>query len=171
MKYLLDQEETERLYFRKILWTDFDEWLPFHQDPTCFQFWNEPREEAEAECRKWYEKQFDRYTNELGGMNALIEKNSGNLIGHCGLLIQHIDDHKELEIAYSLLPRYWNNGYALEAARKCKDFAFENHFSESLISIISTTNKPSEKVAEKNGMSKDGKTVYKKNEVKILRCN
>ena len=27
--YLLDQKETERLYFRRLVTNDFDNWLPF----------------------------------------------------------------------------------------------------------------------------------------------
>ncbi|MBS1577911.1 MAG: GNAT family N-acetyltransferase, partial [Bacteroidetes bacterium] len=65
-------------------------------------------------------------------MNALIEKESGRLIGHCGLLVQTVDNITELEIAYSLLPEFWNKGYATEAASKCRDYAFENDFSDSL---------------------------------------
>ena len=102
-------------------------------------------------------------------MNALIEKQTGQLIGHCGLLVQTVDEIKELEIAYSLLPAYWNKGYATEAAMKCRDVAFENKFSDSLISIISVTNVPSEKVALKVGMKKDKETVYNGNRVNIFR--
>ena len=104
-------------------------------------------------------------------MNALIEKESGRLIGHCGLLVQIVDGIPELEIAYSLLPEFWNKGYAIEAAMKCRDFAFANNFSDSLISIISLTNIPSEKVALKNGMHIDKRTIYSNNEVNIFRVN
>ena len=169
MKYLLDGEETERLLFRKIKETDFTDWLAFHADPSTSLYWIEEKGTPEEECTKWYAKQLYRYKNDLGGMNALIEKVTGKLIGHCGLLVQTVDDKKELEIAYSLLPTFWNKGYASEAAAKCRDAAFENKFSESLISIISMTNIPSEKVAIKIGMKKDSQTVYNANAVNILR--
>ncbi|MES2847835.1 MAG: GNAT family N-acetyltransferase [Bacteroidota bacterium] len=169
MKYLLDGEETERLLFRKIKETDFNNWLVFHQDPSTSLYWVEEKGTPEEECKKWYAKQFNRYENNLGGMNALIERSSGKLIGHCGLLVQNIDGKKELEIAYSLLPAYWNKGYATEACVKCRDIAFENKFSGSLISIISVINLPSEKVARKIGMKKNGQTVYNGNAVNIFR--
>ncbi len=169
MKYLLKNQETERVLFRKIKQSDFNDWLEFHKNPITSQHWISELKNPEIECNNWYKKQFHRYQNDLGGMNALIEKETGKLIGHCGLLIQNVDGKPELEIAYSLLPEFWNKGFATESAKKCRDFAFENNFSESLISIISLTNKSSESVAIKNGMKIDKVTEYNKNRVNIFR--
>lgn len=169
MNYLLDGFQTERLIFRKILNTDRDRWLEFFKDPTTSIHWVEERQSPEDACAKWYEKQFGRYENNRGGMNALIEKQSGNLIGHCGLLVQTVDGIQELEIGYSLLPAFWNKGYASEAAQLCRDVAFQNKYADSLISIISVTNIPSENVARKNGMKIDKATVYNGNRVHIFR--
>ncbi len=104
-------------------------------------------------------------------MNALISKESGALVGICGLLVQTVDDQEELEIGYSVLPKFWLKGYAFEAAQKCKEFAFENNFSESVISIIHVDNVPSQKVAQKNGMYLEKTTTYKNNPVHIFRMN
>lgn len=102
-------------------------------------------------------------------MNALIDKTSNTLIGQCGLLAQTVDDIEELEIGYSILPKYWKKGYASEAAKKCKKYAFENGFAKSLISIIHIDNIPSQKVAANNGMYLDKTTTYKDNPVHIFR--
>ncbi|MBS1610031.1 MAG: GNAT family N-acetyltransferase [Bacteroidetes bacterium] len=171
MKFLLEGQQTGRLIFRKIQESDFNNWLEFHKNPLTSLYWISEKESPEKECEKWYQYQFYRYENDKGGMNALIEKESGRLIGHCGLLVQTVDNITELEIAYSLLPEFWNKGYATEAASKCRDYAFENDFSDSLISIISLTNIPSEKVALKIGMSVDKQTIYHHNEVNIFRVN
>eukprot|EP01035_Chromulina_nebulosa_P011346 gene11346-15182_t len=169
MKYLLNGQETDRLVFRHIKQSDFDDWLPFHQNPITSQYWVSSKETAEIECTKWYENQFNRYKTDRGGFNSLIEKATGKLIGHCGLLVQIVDGITELEVAYSLLPEFWNKGYASEAAIKCKQFAFENEFAPSLISIISLTNLPSQKVALKNGMTIDKVTACNGNEVNVFR--
>jgi [ribosomal protein S5]-alanine N-acetyltransferase len=171
VKYLLDGEQTERLIFRKIQDSDFNDWLEFFRDPRTHIHWTPPLNSPEVECTKWYEKQYWRYNSEMGGMNALIEKKSGKLIGHCGLLVQTVDERTELEIGYSLLPEFWNQGYASEAAKKCRDFAFQNKFSDSLISIISKTNTPSQRVAANNGMKSEKATDYHKNAVFIFRIS
>ena len=168
MKYLLHGEETERLEFRLIDQEDYNDWLEFHKDPNTRKYWISEFETPEIECTKWYERQFYRYQNDLGGMNALILKGTNELIGHCGLLVQTVDGKTELEIGYSMIPKCWNKAYATEAAQKCRDFAFENNFAENLISIISISNLPSQKVATKNGMKVRNPTVYNGNDVFIF---
>lgn len=169
MKYLLEGEETKRIKFRRVAQDDFDQWLEFYKDPNTSKHWIADLDSPKVECEKWYKKQFYRYDNSLGGMNALIEKETGQLIGYCGLLVQRVDDIAELEIGYSLLPKFWGKGLATEAAKKCKDFAFKNKLSNSIISIISLTNKASERVALKNGMTIDKVTEYRGNKVNIYR--
>jgi ribosomal-protein-alanine N-acetyltransferase len=171
VKYLLDGEESERLTFRKIQDSDFNEWIEFFRDPQTHMHWTPLQNPPDVECTQWYEKQHRRYDNDLGGMNALIEKKSGRLIGHCGLLVQTVDAVSELEIGYSLLPTFWKKGYATEAAQKCRDFAFEHKFADSLISIISQTNIASQTVATRNGMASEKVTKYHGNEVFIFRIS
>lgn len=168
-KLMLEGEETERLYFRKIAPLDFDLWLPFYLDPTSTQFWEGIPADPRLACQEQFERVFERYQQGLGGMNALVLKESNTLVGMCGLLVQMVDEVQELEIGYSLLPAHRKQGYAFEAASKCKTHAFEKQLSTSLISIIHVDNIPSKKVAIKNGMSLDKTTSYKDNPVDIFR--
>ena len=170
-KYLLKNQESERLYFRKVIPEDFDTWLPFYENPKSTQYWDGIENSPKEACNKQFNTTFERYTSDLGGMNALILKDTGKLVGMCGLLLQKVDDLQELEIGYSTLPAYWQNGYAFEAAQKCKEFAFKNSFASSLISIIHINNVPSQKVALKNNMILDKTTTYKYNPVHIYRVS
>ena len=167
--YLLEGQESERLHFRKITSEDFDTWLPFYHNPNSTKYWNGLPQKPEIACKQQFERIFERYEKGLGGMNALISKETGELVGICGLLIQTVDQIQELEIGYSVLPEHWLKGYAFEAAQKCKQHAFEQQFSDSLISIIHIDNIPSQKVAMKNGMYLDKTTTYKENPVHIFR--
>ena len=172
-KYSLEGQETERLLFRKVMDDDFEKWVTFCAFPDSLKYifsqkQLEIKDPVEL-CKMWFERVNNRYTNGLGGMNALIDKTTNQLVGQCGLLIQTIDGTDELEIGYSLMPNYRGKGYAQEAAIKCKNFAFENNYSNSLISMIVPENTASINVALKNGMVLDKTTVQNGDKVNIYR--
>ncbi|OUS00896.1 hypothetical protein A9Q86_09095 [Flavobacteriales bacterium 33_180_T64] len=154
MKYLLTNKETERLQFRLVTKDDFDTWLPIFKEENIAKFLAmEEGLSPVQHCEFWFKKVFHRYDNGLGGMNALIDKTTNALIGQCGLLIQNVEDEERLEVGYSILPKYWGKGYAQEAAIKCKDFCFEHHLTNNLLSMVHVDNIGSEIVAKKNGMT------------------
>ena len=47
------------------------------------------------------------------------------MIGQCGLTWQEADGRTVLEVGYLFSQAYWHRGYATEAARACRDFAFD----------------------------------------------
>lgn len=162
MPYLLTEVETQRLVFRPVENISFEEWLPF------FLHVNNARMVAldhldtpESQCQHWFERAYKRINDGLGGLNGLYEKDSGKLVGQCGLLVQPVNGKNELEVGYSLLPSQWGKGYAIEAARKARDIAFERNYADTLISIIHVDNEPSKKVARKNGMRCRETTLFR----------
>lgn len=172
MKYTLEGTESDRLIFRLLEPNDFETWLPFFEHPNARRFIGlENLKTGKKMCEKWFEITFGRYKDDKGGMNVLIDKYTNKFIGQCGLLIQEVDRIQEMEIGYSMLPMHWNKGYATEAAKKCKEIAFSRDYTNSLISIIHVENILSEKVARKNGMTIDKKTVFKDMPVNIFRIN
>ena len=171
LDYLLSNIESERLLFRKVTPADFRDWLPFHEEPLSSQFWSGIPKDPYVACEEQFSRIFERYQEGSGGMNALISKQTNELVGLAGLLAQKVDKKIELEIGYSILPKYWRQGFAYEAAEKCKSEAFDKGWADSLISIIQIENIPSQKTALKNGMYIDYKTTYKDNPVYIFRIN
>jgi [ribosomal protein S5]-alanine N-acetyltransferase len=173
-KYSLEGQESERLYFRKITQNDFETWLKFCRYPDSLKYIFTPEqlliEDPFDRCKIWFERIFYRYDNALGGMNALIEKTTNEFVGQCGLLTKTIDDVEEIEIGYSLMPDYRGKGYATEAAKKCKLFAFDNQFGDSVISTIHVENKASAKVAIANGMTLEKTTFCEGMLVDIYRA-
>lgn len=154
MKYLLTGQETERLKFRLLKPEDFDAWVNLFKADNVAKYLDLDPKLSESElCKIWFDKAFHRYENDLGGMNVLIDKNTNRLVGQCGLLIQTIEDVERLEVGYSILPEFWNQGYAFESATKCKNYAFQNSLVSSLMSMVHVENIGSEKVAIKNGMT------------------
>lgn len=170
MKYLLEGIETKRLIFRKVEWADFDNWLKFFEFPGAADYLGMGDDkDPYNQCTSWFKRVFYRYENDLGGMNMLIDKNTGLAVGQCGILIQEVDNVSEFEIGYSIMPQFWGLSYATEAAIKSKECAFERGYTDSLISIIHIENIRSQKVAIKNGMHIEKQTVFREMPVNIFR--
>ena len=156
MKYLLSNQQTKRLKFRLLKESDFDTWLEFFKNRQCIiNVGMNPNLTPQELCKAWFKKSLGRYEDNLGGMNVMINRKTNEFVGLCGLLVQTVERKECLEVGYSILPKHWGHGYATEAAIKCRDFAFENKFTDALISIVILGNHGSEKVALKNGMKLD----------------
>jgi ribosomal-protein-alanine N-acetyltransferase len=88
------------------------------------------------------------------GLFSVILKSSGDLIGDCGLEHTDFEGRPCVEIGYDFLSRYWNQGYATEAAGAVRDFAVKELGldPDSICSFIRKKNKASQRVSEKIGM-------------------
>jgi RimJ/RimL family protein N-acetyltransferase len=98
---------------------------------------------------------------ELPSQFAVIFRRNNQLIGYCGFLHWHLDGADEVEIGYRLHPDYWNRGLATEAARAVREHAFRDLTLPKVISLIHPDNIASRRVAEKNGMKIERKTVFR----------
>ncbi|HMM28989.1 MAG: GNAT family N-acetyltransferase [Chloroflexota bacterium] len=69
------------------------------------------------------------------------------------------DGSDTVDIGYSILPAYRNQGYAYEAARALIDWAFEQPGIARVIATCLPSNAPSIRVLEKLGMQRTGTTA------------
>ena len=168
-KNYLEDRETERLLIRPLVSDDDQDWQEFIMDEVATKYFPDEWKLKPEKSKEWIDFQLKRYNDKRYGLQALIDKKTGKLIGQCGLLSQTIADRSELEIGYHLISRFQGNGYATEAAREFKKLAFANNLTDSLISIIDLENIPSQKVAERNGMTRETQTVFMKTDVFIYR--
>jgi RimJ/RimL family protein N-acetyltransferase len=164
---ILSNIQTQRLQFRKLTENDFEAWLPFFQSTEATAYSGFDIAKAEENCKLWINQVLKRY-DDNNGLMALVHKEKGVLVGQCGLLKQRVDEVDEIEIGYHILPQYWQQGYATEAAIKCKEEGFKMGLP-SIISIIHPDNYKSIKVAEANGMHLEKETVFREHLVKIYR--
>ena len=108
---------------------------------------------SDNEVQGWLDKQISRYQTWNFGLWAVILKETDEMIGQCELTMQPWKETEVLEIGYLFNKLYWHKGYATEAAKACKNYAFETLKADEVCSIIRDTNIASQNVAVRNGMT------------------
>ncbi len=145
-----DQLETEHLVLRPMLETDLDALLRIFTDARVMAAFHHPPFTHE-QMQRWLQRNLD-HQNQFGyGLFSVILKETGELIGDCGL--EQMEDQGAAELGYDLRSDFWNRGYATEAARAVRDYAFHVLQLPQLISLIRVGNLASKRVAEKVGMT------------------
>lgn len=144
--------ETERLYLRELNQNDFGALCKILKDDETMYAYEGAF--SDQEVQDWLDRQLSRYREYGFGLWAVVLKETGEVIGQCGLTMQPWKNEEVLEIGYLFQRKFWHNGYASEAAAACKKYAFEVLKADEVCSIIRDTNIPSQKVAERNGMTK-----------------
>jgi RimJ/RimL family protein N-acetyltransferase len=145
--------QSDRLQFRALSENDINSWLEFFEGNDRLAFLGiDVNKDYHTLATEWISKQLERYQADGFGHLAVIEKSSGAFIGMGGILVRELEGEKVFEIAYSLKPVYWNQGYGTEIAQQLKQFGIENQIATNFISIIHKENEASIHVARKNGM-------------------
>lgn len=144
--------ETERLYMREMTQEDFPALCRIMQDEEVMYAYEGAFNEEEVQG--WLDRQRMRYQKLGFGLWAVVLKEFNEMIGQCGLTMQPWKEEEVLEIGYLFQRTFWHKGYAAEAARGCKKYAFEVLKAKEVCSIIRDTNTASRRVALRNGMEK-----------------
>ena len=143
--------ETERLLLREMTQDDLPALQGILQDEETMYAYNGAFDEAETQA--WLDRQLSRYAQYGFGLWAVVLKESGGMIGQCGLTMHPWRGDEVLEVGYLFNRAFWHHGYATEAARGCMEYAFDRLGAREVCSIIRETNLPSRRVAERNGMT------------------
>lgn len=143
--------ETKRLFLREMTADDLPVLRSILQDDEVMTYYNGAFSDEEVQA--WLDRMLDRYRKDGYGLWAVILKESGKMIGQCGLTNQEPLGKTILEVGYLFLREYWHQGYAAEAATACKEYAFGVLGADELYAIIRCTNRGSIRVAERLGMT------------------
>ncbi len=149
--------ETQRLLLRRMEQDDYDDLAEILQDPDVMYAYAHAFEDAEVQT--WLDRQQERYQTDGYGLWAVILKETGEMIGQCGLTQQDWNGTSVLEIGYLFKKKFWHQGYAAEAAQGCKAYAFDKLGAKEVCSIIRDTNFASMNVAIRNGMLVRGRFI------------
>lgn len=163
---LLDKLETDRLRLRSITEQDEAILMGYYGDQEVTKYYLF-EDDPVTNCKNGIAKQLWRYETFGVGLAILEDKTNNEFVGMCGLLHQKVNEQFKLEIGYGLLRKHWGNGYAIEAAQFCRDFAFQQSMSDELISMIHPENIPSQQVATRNGMKLTETSTYNSQEMHI----
>lgn len=115
--------ETERLILREMTQQDFAALYKILADSDIMRHY--PYTFDRARVQNWIDKNISRYRVFGFGLWAVCLKQSGEMIGDCGLTMQIIDGDIKPEISYHIARAHQRRGYAKEAAAACLRRAFE----------------------------------------------
>lgn len=144
--------ETDRLILRPFEPADFETYFARvlgDADVMRYLATGAPMDKAEALTR--FQQRLAAPPAELHAVWAVVERLSGELIGHAAL---HALEGTELvEVAYALGKRWWGRGYASEAASAAVRYGFERLALDPIVAVTRPTNAASRRVLQKLGFS------------------
>lgn len=133
--------ETERLILREMNEGDYDALYAVLADSDIMQHY--PYTFDEARVRGWISRNIERYRIFGFGLWAVCLKETGEIIGDCGLTMQMIGNSIKPEIGYHIRKDFQRRGYAKEAASAVRDWTFNNTPFNMIYSYMKHTNTPS----------------------------
>ena len=148
--------ETPRLVIRDLQESDLPALAALWSDPAVTRHLGGPRDYAAVVSALAEDLQASQ---EVYDLRPLVDKASGQVIGHCGYLEKEVDGQHEIELVYVLARSAWGKGLASEAARALRDYAFYELKVTRLIALIDPGNDASQRVAQKIGMQMARETI------------
>jgi [ribosomal protein S5]-alanine N-acetyltransferase len=143
---------TNRLLLRHFHMRDAEEMIRVFGDPEVMRFGDGAQ--TKEWVQDWVRTCLEYFYPTWGfGPYAIVERHNQDVIGYCGLFFfPDLGGQPEIEIGYRLARSAWGQGYATEAARAVRDYAFSKLGIRRLIAMIDPSNLASIRVAEKIGM-------------------
>ncbi len=146
-KYIL---ETKRLILREMGDSDFASLKKVISDPINMKYYDKPYDDNGVQ--RWIDWCKGSYQKRGFGLWAVIYKETGEMIGDCGISMQVIDDELKPEIGYHLRLDYHQKGIGKEMTQAVREYFFNHYDFDEVYSFMNKDNVPSIKTAEANGM-------------------
>lgn len=142
-------DPTARLRFREMTDHDLDHMAALLGDPEVMRHYPAPKTRAQTQA--WIDWSVRNYAEHGFGL-WVVETHDGEFVGDCGLTWQSVGGERDVEVGYHVRSQLQGRGYATEAATACRDVARDTGI-EHLIAIIHPRNMPSQRVAQKIGLT------------------
>ena len=138
--------ETKRLRLRKLVPADLEAMSRILDDADVMRYFGTKERQLEVT-----ERMMGLYAAQGYGMYAVELKATGGFLGRIGFIVQHVEEHDEIELGWLVAREHWGRGYATEAARALLDYGFGWWKMPRIISLIQPENAGSIAVARKIG--------------------
>jgi len=152
------QLTTDRLVIRSLQGEDAENLADLWSDADVTRYLGGSRNRAEV-LRNVLADAEEGDRDPADALWPVIEKISGRLVGHCGILKKEVDGKTERELVYVFAKDAWGKGYATEAARALCRYAYDQLQLKRLITLIDPDNTASSGVAKKAGLTFRSVTV------------
>ena len=108
----------------------------------------------------WLDRQLKRYRKDGQGLWLALRASDHTPVGQIGLTLQNVNGRIETEVGYLLHSAHWGLGYATEGARACLSYGMDVLKRDRIVALISPRNLPSQAVAQRLDMVRDGKAMH-----------
>ncbi len=154
---------TDRLHLRTPTLRDADALYDLFMDPDVMHGLGKEPISAAEEARVIVEAGIAAWrTDALGPFMIETAADNQQVVGQAGLMIfdtrgwtpstwANAGIHAQPELGWALIRAHWGHGYATEAAAAIREWAHECRSIERLVSLISSDNVRSQRVAERLG--------------------
>jgi len=145
---------TERLVIRPFVPDDLAELVAIHSEPS---FWWYPLRGpmTEQQTVRFLDRVMGRYESDGFGVEALVERESGAMIGWAGLGVPHFLPAilPAVEVGWRLAPEYRGQGFATEAGAAALQWGFTEGGLDRIVSIYEPENVASGRVMRRLGFT------------------
>ncbi len=145
---------TERLVLRPLEPGDLDDLVAIHAEPS---FWWYPLRGPmpPEQTAQFIDRVRQRYESDGFGVEAVVERESGRLIGWAGLAVPHFLPQilPAVEVGWRLATAFRGRGLATEAGAAAVDFGFGPGGLTRIVSIYEPENERSGRVMERLGFT------------------
>ena len=146
--------QSDRLTCRRWIPEDFEPLFAVYSDANAMRWVGDGQPITRDECQEWFKVTQANYAQRGYGMFALVDRESGVVVGFAGLV--HPSGQTEAEIKYALRRTHWGRGLASEFVPLLLAYGALSHGLECIIATVALDNLASQRVLAKAGMVSAG---------------
>lgn len=142
---------TNRIHLRNFHDEDIENLFSLLGDPKIGQMLPKGQSHTMEETKSWLDDFQNHWEKNNFGVWALEQKSTSEFMGYCGLRL--FPEFEEVEVLYSILPNYWGQGFATEAALASVQFGLRELQLKKIIGLTKMDNPASSAVLLNAGLN------------------